>query len=133
MVIDASALAAVLFGEAEKRYFIETIEAADSRRLSVATFVEVSITIESKLRAEGLRDLDRFIASAGIDLVPVDSEQGQIARAAFSRFGKGRHPAGLNFGDCFAYALAKVLGEPLLCKGADFARTDIPMATLDQG
>ncbi|HKS80705.1 MAG TPA: type II toxin-antitoxin system VapC family toxin [Candidatus Acidoferrales bacterium] len=128
MVIDASALAAILFGEAEKRYFIEAIEAADARRISVATFVEVSIIVESRLSAEGLRDLDRFIASAAIELVPVDFEQGHIARAAFSRFGKGRHPAGLNFGDCFAYALAKGLGEPLLCKGADFARTDIRLA-----
>ena len=129
MVIDASALVAILFGEPETRLFIETIEAADSRRLSVATFVEVSIVIESKLGPEGLRDLDRFLASAAIELVPVDAEQGYLARAAFSRFGKGRHSAGLNFGDCFAYALAKVLGEPLLCKGSDFSQTDIALAT----
>jgi ribonuclease VapC len=129
MVIDASALVAILTAEPEQRMFIETIEAADSRRLSVATFVEASIIIESRLGAEGLRDLERFVALAGMELVPVDLDQGQIARLAYSRFGKGRHRAGLNFGDCFAYALARVLGEPLLCKGDDFARTDLVLAT----
>lgn len=125
MVIDASVLVAILTGEAEQRPFIEAIEMADSRCLSVATFIETSIIIESRQRAEGLRDLDRFLALAGIEIVPVDVEQGHAARLAYSRFGKRRHRAGLNFGDCFAYALAKVLGEPLLCKGDDFARTDI--------
>jgi ribonuclease VapC len=129
MVIDASALIAILCGEPEARLFIESIESADSRRISVATFVEVSIVVESKLGAEGLRDLDRFVATAGLELVPVDGEQGYLARTAFSRFGKGRHSAGLNFGDCFAYALAKVLGESLLCKGRDFSQTDIALAT----
>jgi len=129
MVIDASALAAILFGEAEQQQFIEIIESADFRRLSTATFVEASIIIESRLGTPGLHDLDKFLASAGIDLVAVDEEQARVARAAFGRFGKGRHPARLNFGDCFAYALARTLGEPLLCKGADFARTDVTLAT----
>jgi ribonuclease VapC len=129
MVVDASALAAILFGEPEQLQFIEIIEAADSRRLSAATFVEASIIVESRLGAAGLHDLDRFLVSAEIELLMVDEEQARIARAAFSRFGKGRHAARLNFGDCFAYALAKTLGEPLLCKGADFARTDVALAT----
>jgi ribonuclease VapC len=129
MVVDASALAAILFGEPEQLQFIEIIEAADSRRLSAATFVEASIIVESRLGAAGLHDLDRFLVSAEIELLTVDAEQARIARAAFSRFGKGRHAARLNFGDCFAYALAKTLGEPLLCKGGDFARTDVALAT----
>ena len=104
------------------------IEAADSRSVSVAIFVETSIVIEARHGAEGLHDLDRFIARAGMELVAVDSEQGQIARGAFSRFGKGRHRAALNYGDCFSCALASVLGEPLLCKGDDFKHTDITLA-----
>ena len=125
MIIDTSALVAILEGEPERRAFIEAIEAADSRRISVATFVEISIIIEARHGAEGLSDLDRFAALAGIELVPVDAEQGQVARSAYSRFGKGRHRAGLNYGDCFSYALATVFGEPLLCKGEDFPHTDV--------
>ena len=125
MVIDTSALLAVLQDEPERRRFNESIELADSRLMSAATFVEVSIVTESRFGAEGLRDLDRFVERADIELVPVDVAQARVAREAFSRFGKGRHAAGLNFGDCFAYALARVLGEPLLFKGEDFSRTDV--------
>ena len=125
MVIDTSALLAILQDEPERRPFNEAIEAAASRAMSVATFVEVSIVIESRYGAEGLRELDLFVDRAGIELVSVDVEQGRVARGAFSRFGKGRHPAGLNFGDCFAYALARVLGEPLLYKGDDFPQSDV--------
>ena len=127
MLIDTSALLAILQGEPERRGFVEAIESADSARMSVASFVEASIVIESRYGAEGLRDLDRFISRANIELIPVDPEQGQLARSAFSRFGKGRHRAGLNYGDCFAYAAAIRFGEPLLCKGADFILTDVPV------
>ena len=130
MVIDTSALVAILQNEPDRRVLNEAIEAASSRRMSVANFVESSLVIESRQGAEGLRELDFFLERAGISLVAVDAEQGKAARRAFSRFGKGRHPAGLNYGDCFAYALAKVLGEPLLFKGGDFSKTDItPFAT----
>lgn len=125
MVIDTSALVAILQNEPERHVFNEAIEAASSRRMSVANFVESSLVIESRQGAEGLRELDFFLDRAGIHLVAVDAEQGKVARRAFSQFGKGRHPAGLNYGDCFAYALAKVLGEPLLFKGSDFSKTDI--------
>jgi len=125
MIVDTSALLAVLQDEADRRSFNEAIEAADSVALSVASFVETSIVIEARHGADGLRALDRFIERAGIVVAGVDLEQGKLARDAFSRFGKGRHAAALNFGDCFAYALAEVLGEPLLFKGEDFARTDI--------
>lgn len=125
MIIDTSALFAILADEPERRRFIESIEAADSLRLSAATLVEISIVIESRYGGEGLRDLDHFLARAGAELVPVDSEQAEIARRAFSRYGKGRHRASLNFGDCFSYALAITTGEPLLYKGDDFGQTDV--------
>ncbi len=128
MVIDTSALIVILSDEPERRAFNEAIEAAGSRAMSVATLVEVSIVIESRYGAEGLRDLDLFVEQAGIELAPVDIEQSGVARRAFSRFGKGRHPAGLNYGDCFAYALATVLGQPLLYKGDDFTQTDVAAA-----
>ncbi len=125
MVIDTSAVLAILQDEPERRTFNEAIEAADSRSLSVASFVEISIVIEARYGAEGVRHFDRFLDRADVTVVAVDVEQGKLARQAFSRFGKGRHAAGLNFGDCFAYALAQVLGEPLLYKGEDFPRTDV--------
>lgn len=125
MVIDTSAILAILMGEPARRRFVEAIEAADTVRMSTAGFVESSIVIETRYGAEGLRDLDRLLARAAIELVPVDSEQAYVAREAFSRFGKGRHRAGLNFGDCFSYALAKVYEEPLLFQGEDFVHTDV--------
>lgn len=125
MVIDTSALLAILQDEPERRAFAEAIEAAASSSMSVANLLETSLVIESRYGAEGTRDLDQLVEKARVELVPVDVEQLGIARRAFSRFGKGRHPAALNFGDCFAYALARALGEPLLYKGNDFARTDV--------
>jgi ribonuclease VapC len=133
MVIDTSAVLAILHGEPELRSFLEAIEAADSNRMSVASFVESSIVIESRYGTEGLRDLDRFISRAGIEMLPVDREQGQLARSAFSRFGKGRHRAGLNYGDCFAYAAAISSGELLLCKGDHFTYTDVPILDVRNG
>ncbi|MDQ2694558.1 MAG: type II toxin-antitoxin system VapC family toxin [Pseudomonadota bacterium] len=126
MVIDTSALVAVLQDEPERRTFNETLEAAERCSMSAASFVETSMAIESRYGPEGVRILDLFVSKARIALVPVDVDQAYLAREAFRRYGKGRHPAGLNYGDCFAYALAKVLDdEPLLFKGEDFARTDI--------
>jgi ribonuclease VapC len=129
MVIDTSAVIAILEHEPEGPAFLGLVESADSRCMSVASLVEASIIAERSRGPSGVELLDEFIASARIDLIGVDLDQAHAARKAFSRFGKGRHPAGLNFGDCFAYALAKMVGEPLLCKGADFARTDLTLAT----
>ncbi len=128
MVIDTSALVAILEDEPERRAFNEAIEAADTRLMSAASFVEILIIIESRYGADGLRDLDLFMIESGVDLVAVDAEQARVARNGYSRFGKGRHPAALNFGDCFSYALARVRGEALLFKGTDFSRTDVPAA-----
>lgn len=128
MVIDTSALIAILEDEPERRAFIEKIEGADVRLLSAAAFVEASIVIEARRGAEGQRLLDLFIERGGIEIAPVDEEQAREARLAFSRYGKGRHQAGLNFGDCFSYALAIASGEALLFKGTDFGGTDVNTA-----
>jgi len=128
MVVDTSALIAILLDEPERRAFTVAIEEAESRTVSAATLFETSIVIESRFGAEGLRYLDQLVERADMELAPFDAEQLGIARRAFSRFGKGRHAAGLNFGDCFSYALAKALGAPLLYKGNDFAKTDVEAA-----
>ena len=125
MVLDTSAILAILQNEPERRKFNEAIDAAETRSLSTASFVECSMVLESRYGADGVRDLDLFIAKAQVSLVPVDEEQADLARRAFRKYGKGRHPAGLNFGDCFSYALARALDEPLLFKGSDFTHTDI--------
>ena len=125
MVIDTSALVAILQDEPERGRFNQAIETAERCAISTATFVETSMIIESRFGPEGVRDLDLFIAKAGIALVPVDVEQAHIARTAFRNYGKRRHPAALNYGDCFSYALAKLFDKPLLFKGTDFARTDV--------
>jgi ribonuclease VapC len=125
MVIDTSVLLAILGNEPERRSFNEAIEAAASRALSTANYVETSIVVEARYGAEGVRDLQVLIERADIELVAVDAAQSRTACRAFSRYGKGRHRAGLNFGDCFAYALAATRGETLLYKGDDFVHTDI--------
>ena len=127
MVFDTSALLAILFDEPERRAFTEAIEATEVRLLSAASFVEVSMILESRHGAEGVRALDRLLAAAKVEIIAVDLPQAHAAREAFRQFGKGRHPAGLNFGDCFSYALAKGRSEPLLFKGGDFSQTDIPL------
>lgn len=125
MVLDTSALVAILRNEPERRRFNDAIEIADVRRISAATFVEVSIVLEARFGAEGVRDFDLLCAKAGLAVVPVNLEQAELARRAWRRFGKGRHAAGLNYGDCFPYALAISLDDCLLYKGADFAATDV--------
>jgi ribonuclease VapC len=128
MILDTSALVAVLYGEPEARDFVERIHAADVCRISVANHVELSMVVESQLGPNGTRQADAFLRRAGVVLEPVTIEQGDLARQAFLDFGKGRHKAGLNFGNCFAYARARATGEALLFKGDDFALTDIRRA-----
>ncbi len=125
MVIDTSAIVAILLSEPEARRFAEAIEAGSPRMMSAASVLEASIVVETRRGEPAGRELDLLIHRAGIDVVPVDESQIEIARAAWRRFGKGRHPAALNYGDCFAYALAKATGSPLLYKGDDFAKTDL--------
>ena len=128
MIIDTSAILAILFREADGERFARAIVAASSRRISAATLLETTIVLESRSGSAAAHELDEFLRRAQIELEPVTPEQAQAARQAWRRFGKGNHPAGLNFGDCFAYALAEATREPLLFKGGDFELTDIPAA-----
>jgi ribonuclease VapC len=128
MIVDTSALVAVLYGEPEARDFVERIRAADVCRISVANHVELSMVVEGQLGPDGTRQADAFLRRAGLVIEPVTLEHGELARQAFLDFGKGRHKAALNFGDCFAFAPARATGEALLFKGQDFALTDIRRA-----
>ena len=125
MVIDTSALAAIFFGEPERQKFLEAIAAAPTRMVSAATILETGIVLESRLGDAAGREFALFVIRAKLEIVPFDAEQAELALSAWRRFGKGRHPAALNYGDCFAYALSKWTGEPLLAKGTDFEATDV--------
>jgi len=125
MVIDSSAVIAILCNEPDAKYFTTAIEGNSNRMMSAASFLETSIVIESRYGEEGGRKLDLLLSKAQVKIEPVTSNQAETARVAFRTYGKGRHPAALNFGDCFSYALAKVSGEALLFKGNDFSKTDI--------
>jgi ribonuclease VapC len=124
MVIDTSALAAIFFNEPERDNFRAAILEASTRLISAATVLETGIVIEARRGAGAGREFDLFAVRA-LQVVSVDAGQTELARSAWRRYGKGHHPAGLNFGDCFVYALAKASGEPVLAKGGDFAKTDI--------
>ncbi len=128
MVIDSSAIVAILLGEPEAQAFIRTIASAPKRLVAAFTALEAAVVIEARKGPAGGRELDLLFHEAGIDLVGMDVEQVALAREAYRRFGKGRHPAGLNLGDCCAYALAVQCGEPLLFKGDDFSKTDVTSA-----
>lgn len=125
MVIDTSALLAILLDEPERRRFNQQIEKDPRRFISAATVLQASIVLESRHGESAGRELDLFLHRARFQVLSVDGEQAEIARGAFRKYGKGRHKAGLNFGDCFSYAAAKLTGEPLLFKGRDFGRTDL--------
>lgn len=127
MVIDSSALVAIFLAEPERYEYLESIEGAEVRVISAVNVFETAMVLESRRGDAMGRELDLFIIHEQLEIVPFDADQIAIARQAFRRFGKGRHGAALNFGDCFAYALAKLRGEPLLAKGNDFRRTDIPL------
>ena len=128
MVIDSSALAAILFREAEYQDFNAIISSAPVRRLAAPNLVETALVVESRKGERGRIELDLLIYEAGIEITAFDAAQADFARIAWRSFGKGRHPAALNMGDCYAYALARVMNEPLLFKGNDFSQTDIAAA-----
>ncbi|MGQ0735022.1 MAG: type II toxin-antitoxin system VapC family toxin [Acidobacteriota bacterium] len=125
MVLDTSALLALLLDEPEAEGFRVAVEEDATRLVSAATVLETAIVIETRKGDAGGRELDLLLHKAEVEVVAVDADQVTEARRAYRRFGKGRHPAGLNFGDVFAYALTRASGEPLLFKGDDFARTDV--------
>lgn len=129
MVIETSAVVAILLREDDAAPLARAVESAALRLLSAVSLLEASIILEARKGEAAGRELDLFVYRAGIEIVAVDQDQAEVARIAWRRYGKGRHPAGLNFGDCFPYALAKVRGAPLLFKRKDFCLTDIESAT----
>jgi ribonuclease VapC len=128
MVVDSSVLVAILLKEPGWLELAKVVDETPRRMISVSTLVETSMVVEARKGLEGARDLDALIQRASIEIVPMGAQQAQLARTAWRSFGKGNHPASLNYGDLFAYALAKVTGAPLLYKGRDFSRTDIVSA-----
>ncbi len=126
MVIDTSAVVAILRQESGAEGLLHRLTAAGARRISAASLLETAIVLEAKSGERGGEQLDLFLARAQVEVAPVTAEQVRIARSAWQRYGKGSgHAARLNFGDCFSYALAQSLGEELLYKGADFSSTDV--------
>jgi len=126
MVIDSSAVLAILFQEPEAPIFAAAIEAEQAPLISAASVVEVGAVLLARGARSSRKDLADFLRESGVRVEPVDRSQAEFALDAFERYGKGRgHPAQLNFGDCFSYALAKATGQPLLFKGADFSKTDV--------
>ena len=128
MVIDTSAVVAILFDEPDQLAYAEAIETAVTRIVSAVTRVELSCVVEGRKGEAGRERLERFFALTGTETIGVSPQHAMLAITAFRRFGKGRHPAGLNIGDCFSYALASATGQALLFKGQDFGRTDIQPA-----
>ena len=129
MVVDSSALVAVVLGEPEAEVYLGLMSSeVEQIQASAVSIVESSIVLESRQGPDATRDLRLLLDGLGIAILPVDSVQAAVAFAAWQRFGKGRHPAALNLGDCFSYALAKSTGEPLLFKGDDFSQTDLAIA-----
>jgi ribonuclease VapC len=130
MVVDTSALAAILFDEPDAEQFEAAIESDPVRLISAATLVEASLVVDKRFGEVGRNELDALLLEAGFEVVAFSQEQANIAREALRTYGKGSHPAALNLGDCFAYALAQTSGEPLLFKGQDFPRTDVRAVTV---
>lgn len=128
MILDTSAIAAVLFAEEEEDRFLDAMVGAPKLRISAATLVEATMVIEGRGGPDMADVIDALLLRVGAEICPVTAETARIARDGWRRFGKGRHQARLNLGDCFAYALAQERGEPLLFKGDDFAQTDVKAA-----
>lgn len=128
MIVDTSAVLAVLFDEADASRYGRAMAQAASCRMSAANFLEAALVAEGRGGTPAGDDLDQLLETACVELVDVTADQARAARRAWRRYGKSRHPAGLNFGDCFAYALSQSSGEPLLYKGDDLAATDVVSA-----
>ena len=130
MIVDASAIIAILRDEPDANALTSALQSADVRRISAATYLEAAIVTDSNRNTLLSNLLDSFLVRSLISIEPVTVEQARLAREAYRDFGKGRHRAGLNFGDCFVYALARDKGEPVLCKGEDFKRTEVEIVEL---
>ena len=129
MVIDSSALCAILLKEPERDAFVAALALAEVRLVGVPNALEAAIVLLARKGPAGVRELDLLMHSAQVDLVPFNGDHLVLAREAYERYGKGRHAAQLNFGDCCAYATARLAGEPLLFKGDDFTQTDLERAS----
>lgn len=130
IVIATSAVVAIVLSEPELEPLLAALDAADNRMISAASFVELAIVLEARLGPGGQGVADRFVRDGGIDVVAFDDEQAQHALEGWRRFGRGRHPAALNLGDCFTYGLAIASGGDVLCVGDDFIQTDVPVVPL---
>jgi ribonuclease VapC len=128
MVIDTSAIVAIALNEPDAASLEQRIADDPVRVISAATILEAAMVIEARLGEAGGSELDLWLHKVGVEIVAVEAEHADQARRAWRRYGKGRHPAALNYGDCFSYALAALTGEPLLYKGNDFSQTDIRAA-----
>jgi ribonuclease VapC len=128
MVIDTSAIVAIAFNEPDAALLEQRIADDPVRVISAATVLEAAMVIEARLGEPGGSELDLWLHKVGVEIIAVEAEHADQARRAWRRYGKGRHPAGLNYGDCFSYTLATLTGEPLLYKGNDFSQTDIRAA-----
>jgi ribonuclease VapC len=126
MIVDSSAVLAVLLGEEDAPFYADAIEQAADPQMSAVSALEVALVIGARKHEPGLAALDRFAEASQIQVVAFDLEQLRLARDAWWNYGKGRHAAGLNLGDCCSYALAKATGKALLFKGDDFSQTDVP-------
>lgn len=131
MILDSSAILAIVLREADRFRYVDAMLEAAPRRMSVANWLEATMVVDRRGTALSISRFEDFLRDAQIELIPVSLSQATIARRAWATFGRGAHPAGLNYGDCFAYALAKETSEPLLFKGQDFAQTDIEPALKD--
>jgi ribonuclease VapC len=131
VIIDSSAVLAIVFDESDQERFVDAIVDATLRRMSVSNWLEATMVVDRRGTAFAADRLEEFLQDAKIELMPVSVSQGELARRAWRTFGRGVHPARLNYGDCFAYALAKETREPLLFKGNDFAQTDVEPALRD--
>lgn len=131
MIVDASAILANVLGEPDGELFLDAILASPQVRMSVANWLEATMVIDRRGTPVAISRFEDFMGDAQIELMPVSVSQAGVARGAWRLFGRGSHPAKLNYGDCFAYALSKESREPLLFKGDDFARTDIESALKD--
>lgn len=125
MIVDASALMSIYLSEDDAQAFWDRIYSSTSKRMSAATYLEAGVVAMGRNRQTGLAVIRAMVEELAIDICDVTAEQARIAQEACLRYGKGLSPAGLNYGDCFVYALAKVRREPVLCKGTEFAKTDV--------
>lgn len=128
MIADTSALLAVVLGESDAEHYLDAMASAESLAVSAATLTEAFVVAEARQGREAVTDLAALLADLEVEIVAFDEAQAELASAAWRRFGKGNHPAGLNLGDIVSYALAADRGERLLYKGKDFSATDIPQA-----